>query len=135
MNVAATVKPGGAIYMMLYDTQGPHNSPLVNHYRRVFSELRSMEDRLAFVAAVAERHWHRDIPLRVRIKNVVRNVLSRPKSNKIGTLDMMLPWFNWTVPIEVAIGWMKEAGFQSVKILNPKETGQSARHYLGTSKK
>jgi len=135
MNVAATVKSGGAMYLMVYDPGGEYNTPLINHYRKVFSALQKAEDRLAFAAAVADRRWHPHIPLKEKLKNVMRNVLSRPKRPKIRILDIMMPWYNWTIPIDVAKRWMKQAGFQSVNILNPENRGQANRHYLGTDKR
>ena len=133
MNAAACVKPGGSLYLMLYDTGGMHNTTLVNHYRKAFNEMTDSEERLAFVNAVADRRWHRQIPFIEQLKNVRRNLLGLPKPVAIGVLDMMMPWYNWTVPIDVATNWMKEVGFSTVEVMNPRGNSAS-RHYLGTGK-
>jgi SAM-dependent methyltransferase len=134
MQVASTVKKGGAIYTMLYDVKGQHGTKLVNNYRKTFASFDNPEKKIEFVAAVAERRWHKDIPIVERLKNIRRNTLCLPKSPKIGVLDMMMPYYNWTVPVDVAIKWMKDAGFDNVEVLNPNST-QASRHYLASNKK
>lgn len=133
MQVASTVKSGGSIYVMLYDVDGHHATQLTNNYRKVFASLTDPDERLGFVAAVADRRWHKYIPMIERLKNIRRNILSLPKSNKIGVLDRMMPWYNWTVPVDVAVKWMKDAGFKHVEVLN--DSGSASRHYLATSKR
>ncbi|MEM7293959.1 MAG: class I SAM-dependent methyltransferase [Pseudomonadota bacterium] len=134
-NVAAAVKPGGSMYVMLYDTAGAHNTSLVNGYRRTFANLNTAEERLEFATAIAERRWHKNIPLKENVKNFGRKLLRRGTSKKIGILDQLMPFYNWTVPIEVATNWMTQVGFESVQVLNPDNHGQSSRHYLATNKR
>ena len=84
--------------------QGLHNTELVNHYRRTFRDLESEEERIAYAEAITDRRWHRGIPFATNCKNLLRNLLNRPKWGfKIGVLDMMMPFYNWTIPLDVAV--------------------------------
>jgi SAM-dependent methyltransferase len=133
-NAAFTVKPGGAFYLMVYAPEGPHNLQTTNIARRKFNALQSTDKRLAFVDAVYDRRWDRDFPLGHNLRNVARNVLGRPKGYKIGVLDMLEPFYNWVIPLEVIEGWMKENDFDRMTVLNANEQQKCAHHVLGVKR-
>ncbi len=135
MSSAATVAAGGAFYLMVYSPEGIHNTPRVNLFRKVFNELESPKDRIGFVRAIYERRWHSSLPLLMNGKNALRNLMRRPRwGSPVGLLDMMMPWYNWTVPVDVATGWMRTAGFETVTVLNARSPNRVAHHILGADK-
>ncbi len=135
MSAAQTVAPGGAFYLMVYSPEGLHNSDRVNLFRKVFNDLQTTEERLSFVRAIHRREWHSRLPITMNSKNVLRNALRRPRWGRvIGLLDMMLPWYNWTIPLDVATGWLRDAGFQEVTVLNEDSPNRVAHHVLGSEK-
>ena len=130
-SAAYTVKPGGALYLMVYAPEGPHNWQTTNIMRSKFHALKTVEERLAMVDRVYDRAWDADYPLYDNLKNVARNLLGRHKGYKIGILDMLEPTYNWVIPLDVIEGWMKQNGFSRVKVLNPNEKHKCAHHVLG----
>ncbi|MCG8466710.1 MAG: class I SAM-dependent methyltransferase [Gemmatimonadetes bacterium] len=135
MSAARTVKPGGSMYIMVYSPEGLHNTPLIHGYRRAFFNMDSAEERIQLVRAIATRKWHPVIPLEMRAKNIVKNLLKKPYwGTIIGMLDVLMPWYNWTIPLEVALGWFEDAGFQDVTVLNDGHPNRVAHHILGTGK-
>lgn len=136
MNAASTVKPGGAIYLMVYAPEGIHGLKATNIQRSTFHRLNSLEDRLTYVEHVRNREWDNAYPLLFNIRNQLRNILRRPYGSKINFLDMLAPFFNWVIPLEVIYGWMDRAGFQTVDWLNEyhfRNTRiKTAYHILGT---
>lgn len=131
MNAAATVAEGGAMYLMVYSTDGLHNTDVVKHYRRQFRTMHTTKQRLAYVEAISQRKWHWKIPLETNLRNIARNLLGRPRPFRIGVLDMLMPFYNWVIPLDVAVGWMEAAGFRRVTELNAKQVGRAAHHLLG----
>ena len=131
MSAASTVKPGGAMYLMVYGPEGMHAAPLVNRQRARFARLGTVEERLAYVEHVYDRRWDAAYPLHENLKNVLRNVLRRPKGGKIGVLDMLEPYYNWVIPYPVVEGWMARAGFAEMRFLNEHERPKVAYHVLG----
>jgi SAM-dependent methyltransferase len=131
LSAASTVKPGGALYLMVYGPEGMHATPLVNRQRARFNRLRTVEERLAFVEHVYHRRWDRGYALHDNVKNVLRNVLRRPKGGKVGVLDMLEPYYNWVIPFPVIEGWMARAGFDEVRFLNEHQHPKVAYHVLG----
>jgi len=135
LSTAGTVNDGGSMYLMVYAPEGHMNTPLVNHYRRTFRRLPSFEQRLAFIDAILERRWHSGLPLGENLRGVARRLLRRPTWGvRVGLLDTMTPFYNWTIPLDVAIGWFTEAGFADVTVLNEGRTRPVAHHLLGTRK-
>jgi SAM-dependent methyltransferase len=130
-SAAFTVKPGGAMYLMVYAPEGPHNRRETILARRKFHSLHSVQEKLAFVDKVHGRRWESTFPIGHNCRNVVRNILDRPKGYKIGYLDMLEPFYNWVIPVEVIEGWMKQNGFTQMTVLNQNETNKCAHHVLG----
>lgn len=132
-SAAFTIKPGGALYLMVYAPDGIHNTRLTNARRKKFNDLNTVEERLALVDTVHARKWDWDYPLIDNILNVTRNLRRLPKGSKIGFLDMLEPFYNWTIPLDVIEGWMKDNGFGRMIVLNEGEKGKMrcAHHVLG----
>lgn len=106
--VAATVKPGGSLYLMVY-APTYHTSPQVLEWRaRYHRECRTFEERLAFAYSVADR-----------------------PENAINLLDMLNTFYNWTIPEAVCFEWFRAHGFTDVKLLNRNEPHACGLHMLG----
>jgi SAM-dependent methyltransferase len=131
LSAAATVKPGGAFYLMVYAPEGMHGTQAVNLRRKHFAELKAIDERLAYLERVHERKWDSYMPLHENLKNMLRNALGRPKGSKVGTLDMLEPFYNWVIPLDVIEGWMRKGGFAKMQLLNEFEAKKCAYHVLG----
>jgi SAM-dependent methyltransferase len=135
MSAASTVKPGGAMFLMVYAPEGMHNTPLVVKQRKTFHTLQTVEERLAYVDHIYNRKWDTSFPLSQNIRNIVRNTLSRQRMTKVGILDMLEPFYNWVIPWDVIQNWYKTAGFTDVSLLNQLESPKCAFHVLGKKEK
>ena len=132
LSAASLIKPGGALFIMVYHPDSIHNSAFANAMRRKFHGLKTVEERLALVDAVTDRRWDNDFPLFDNLKNVARGVLGRPKGSKIGWLDLLEPFYNWTIPADVIRGWYHDAGFRGdIVFCNEHEPHKAAHHVLG----
>jgi hypothetical protein len=118
------------MYLYVYEPGGIHAFPLTTLQRRHFHRLSSVEERLRYVDCVHERRWQADIPLRDNLRNVVRNLLDRPKNSKHGVLDLLQPFYNWVIPFDVICGWAKKGGFASHTLLNAGEAPRCGWHVL-----
>jgi SAM-dependent methyltransferase len=106
--IAATVAPGGSLYVMVY-APTYHSSDEVREWRR---------------------HYHRDLKTpEARIGFLDR--ISQDNLNKINYLDMLNTFYNWTIPENVVHDWFSGAGFVDVTTLNAKEAHNCAWHVLG----
>lgn len=133
-NAANLIKPGGALYLMVYSPEGMHNTNIVNIMRKKFNNLKTVEDRLKYVDAVYERRWDKDYPLYENLKNVARTLLNRPRGSKVGWLDLLEPYYNWTIPRDVIHTWYEQAGFENITFLNENEYPKVAHHVLGINR-
>lgn len=107
-NVAATVKPGGSMYIMVY-APTYHTSEFVLRNRKEFHSVpRTNQEKLDFA---------------YRISDDARNAINQ--------LDMLNTFYNWTIPEEVAHGWFKAEGFDEVITLNKAEPDNCGWHILG----
>lgn len=107
-NVAATVKPGGGLYVMVY-APTYHASETVREMRRRFHhECHTPDDKLRFVFEVAP-----------------------DSENAINYLDMLNTFYNWTIPEHVVHEWYESAGFSSIVTLNKNEPNHCAWHVFG----
>lgn len=131
ISASSTVASGGALYLMVYAPEGLHGERLTNIQRRKFAELSTIEEKLAFVDRVHQRKWDRSYPLTENLKNLARNILRRPKGYKVGVLDMLHPFYNWVIPLDVIRGWMRKGGFREMIVLNENENPKCAYHVLG----
>lgn len=131
LNAAATVKPGGAFYLEVYAPEGMHGTAVVNLRRKHFAQLQTVEEKFAYLDIVHDRHWDSNLPLTENLKNQLRNFLRRPQGSRIGTLDMLLPFYNWVIPLDVIQIWMRKAGFTRVQLLNEFDTKKCGYHVLG----
>lgn len=131
MSAASTVKPGGALYLMVYCPEGMHNTQLVNAQRKHFHRLQNIAERLAYVDHVYERSWDGEYPFIDNVKNLIRRIIGAPKGGKVGVLDMLEPLYNWVIPLDVIEGWMTKAGFSKTVLLNEFERDKCAYHVLG----
>lgn len=122
LQAASTVKPGGALFMMVYSPEGHHNSRLVNHQRRTFHGLPTIEDRLRYVEQVHSRRWDREYRLADNLRNLsirlYRAATGRQGAAKVSVLDMLKPFYNWVIPLSVVNGWIQKAGFRKFEVLN-----------------
>ena len=110
-NAAATVRPGGGLYVMVY-APTYHNSPAVltqrEHYHR---RLTTPAERLDYVSAIAT-----------------------DPANAINYLDMLNPFYNWVIEEETIHGWFRRCGFTNVVTLNGSEGTPVAYHVFGTKR-
>ena len=107
--VASTVRPGGALYLMVY-APTYHVSPQVLEWRaRYHRECRTFDEKLAFAYSVADR-----------------------PENAINLLDMLNTFYNWTIPEDVCRGWFEANGFRDIVLLNRSEPHACGLHMLGT---
>ncbi len=136
LNAAATVKPGGYLYLMVYSPNSLHGMAEVNRRRRHFHQLPTLEERLAYVDLVVDRRWDPACSLKENAKNRVKNALRRPHWDKLNTLDMLEPFYNFVVPLDTIYGWYAKAGFSRPEYLNEYEPAKirSAYHMLGQKK-
>jgi SAM-dependent methyltransferase len=132
LSAASVVRPGGSLYLMVYAPEGINGRRLTNIQRRKFSRLGSVEERLAYVDHVYDRRWDPAYPLHENVKNKLRDLLRRPKGGQLGVLDMLQPFYNWVIPLEVIEGWVRDGGFASMKVLNEHESPKAAYHVLAT---
>jgi SAM-dependent methyltransferase len=132
LSAAAVVKPGGALYLMVYAPEGINGRRLTNIQRRAFDRLGTVQERLAYVTHVYEREWDREYPLQENVKNRLRDLLKRDKGGEIGVLDMLQPFYNWVIPLPVIEGWVRDAGFGAMQVLNEAESPKAAYHVLAT---
>ena len=139
MNAASTVKPDGALYIVVYAPDGLHGKNIVNIQRKIFSKLSTLEQQLAYVEHVQKRIWDRQYPLLDNLYNLLRNILDRPYASKVGVLDMLETFYNWVIPLDVVYGWMDKAGFTNVQWLNEdtykRTRAKTSYHLLGLNKK
>ncbi len=130
-SAAAMVRPGGAIYLMVYAPEGIHNRRLTLAQRRYFHTLTNAIDRLAWVEKVQARSWDTALPFIDNVLNLTRNLRGLPRSTKMGILDMLEPVYNWVIPLDTVHSWMSDYGFSNVTVLNSKQTNKAAHHVLG----
>jgi SAM-dependent methyltransferase len=131
-NVAAMVEPdAGALYLAVYAEGGIQDQPITNITRRIFHRLGSVEEKLNFIDSVYDRRWDSRFPLKENVKNVLRNVLNRPKGMRIGVLDTNIAVYNWVIPWDVVTGWFKKTGFKRIIYLNEFENPKPHHHVLG----
>jgi SAM-dependent methyltransferase len=130
-SAASTVKKGGALYLMVYATEGMHGLPITTVQRRAFHKLKTVPERLAYVDHIHRREWDRDFPLAENVKNKLRNVRRLPRGSKVGILDLLEPFYNWVIPLDVIHHWMSNAGFSNVRLLNEFDPQKCAYHVLG----
>lgn len=133
-NAAATVAPGGSLFIMAYAPEGLHGYRLTNVQRKIFHSLNA-EERLAFVDDVWSRKWDRRYPLVDNLLNVTRKLRGVERGYKIAVLDMLAPEYNWVIPLDTLKKWMTDAGFQQVLHLNHAEHKPCAYHVLGVDRK
>jgi 2-polyprenyl-3-methyl-5-hydroxy-6-metoxy-1,4-benzoquinol methylase len=107
-NVAATVKPGGELYTMIY-APTYHNSPTIVDQRKYYhTQLATLEEKLHYAYSISDR-----------------------PENAINLLDMLNTFYNWVVPEDVIYQWYSQQDYFDVVTLNTKEEYKSAYHVLG----
>lgn len=107
-NAAATVKPGGHLYIMVY-APTYHASRFVTENRKKYHETpMSFDQKLDFAYQ-----------------------LSADPRNAINLLDMLNTFYNWTIPEDVAHGWYRDHGFTDIVTLNRHEKHNCGWHILG----
>ena len=131
LSAAATVRPGGAMFLMVYSPEGMGCLPEGVRKRRKFHALASVEAKLAYVDRVHARRWESDAPLAENLKNAGRNLLGRPRQPKIGLLDMLEPYYTWGISLDVIDGWMNAAGFERWELLNESTSWKGSYEVLG----
>jgi SAM-dependent methyltransferase len=135
MSAASTVTPGGALYLMVYSPEGMHNTSLVKTQRNIFHRLNSVEERMRFVQHVRDRRWDWRYSIVDNLVSQAVRVYHRLKGKQgatlVGVLDMLEPFYNWVIPLDVIEGWIEQAGFRSFQILN-HGTRRVAYHVLAT---
>jgi hypothetical protein len=131
LSAASTVTPGGALYLMVYCPKGPHGSLETLIQRRRFHQMQTVEERLAYIDQVYERRWDWSLPLRVNLQNTRANIRGWPRSTRMGILDLLQPYYNWVIPLDIVYGWMARAGFVRMTPLNEREPDKCGYHVLG----
>jgi SAM-dependent methyltransferase len=130
LSAGAMVKEGGALYLMVYAPEGMHNRSITNLRRRQFFHLPTLQEKLRYADRVYHRRWDPSSPVKENVKNVMRNLMRRPKGSKVGVLDMLEPCYNWVIPFEVIEGWAHKGAFSKMFLLNELDGGKCAYHVL-----
>lgn len=130
-NAAQLVRPGGALYLMVYAPEEMHGLDVVTRRRKHFHRLGSVEERLRYVDRIYDRRWDSAVSPYWNVRDKLKNVLRRPRGTKVGILDMLEPFFNWVIPEGVARGWFAREGFTSVQLVNDHEPKKCAFHFVG----
>lgn len=110
-NIAATVRPGGECYIMVYAPTYHASDFVLSTRRRYHQQARTNEEKLAFAYEIS------DAP-----------------ENAINLLDMLNTFYNWVIPQEVAVGWFEKHGFEDVIVLNQHEPHNCGWHIRGRKK-
>lgn len=110
-NVAATVKPGGDMYIMVYAPTYHISDFVLGNRRRFHEQAKTNEEKLAFAYEIS------DTP-----------------ENAINTLDMLNTFYNWVIPKDVAVGWFEEQNFEDITVLNLHEPQYCAWHIRARKK-
>lgn len=110
-NMAATVRPGGECYIMVYAPTYHLSDFVVNSRRRFHEKERTNEEKLAFAYEIAKQ-----------------------PENAINLLDMLNTFYNWVIPQDVATGWFEKHGFEDVTVLNRNEPNNCGWHIKGRKK-
>jgi len=93
-NAVATLKPGGSIYMMIYnDTY--HHSEFVLESRRHYNKLNTFEEKLSYAYKISD-----------------------DPHNAINQLDMLNTFYNWTFEKDTLSQWFDNHLFDNVQYLN-----------------
>ncbi|MDD1777130.1 MAG: class I SAM-dependent methyltransferase [Candidatus Helarchaeota archaeon] len=130
ISAASTVRPGGVLYLMVYAPGGLHDQPLRILQRKRFYSLTTIDERLSYVEHVYHRRWDWNYPLLVNLLQVYANIRGFSKGNIVCILDMLEPFYNWVIPVEVINGWKEKGGFKSIVWLNEHEHPKCAHHVL-----
>ena len=107
-NVAATVKPGGSLYVMVYAPTYHVSDYVLNarrHYHRV---LRTPDERARYVDELA----------------------GEDRDNRINYHDMLHTFYNWTITETTIERWCAEEGFAPPVFLNAAEPNKCGHHVL-----
>jgi len=110
-NIAATVKSGGGLYIMVY-APTLHNSPEILEHRRRYHTLKTFDEKLDYAYSIADK-----------------------PENAINYLDMLNTFYNWVVPEEIIHHWYLENGFMDVITLNASEKRPGSYHIFGRKRK
>lgn len=115
LSAASTVAAGGRLYLMVYNPEGIHNTPLTNLQRKRFHGMTSLQNRLEYVRHVAEFEWDSEYSLKDNLRNqvirVARHFVPGVGAGKMGYLDLLEPYYNWVIPRDVIAGWAVKGGF------------------------
>ncbi|MDH5545506.1 MAG: class I SAM-dependent methyltransferase [Gammaproteobacteria bacterium] len=107
-NVAASVKNGGELYVMVYAPTYHSRADILQHRLHYHTKLKTNEERLAYAYEIADR-----------------------PENVATYLDMLNTTYNWVVEEETIHGWFHNNGFSEVITLNVSEKFPVAYHVLG----
>lgn len=108
MNAAATVRPGGALYIMVY-APTYHSSDFVMNARRVYHRVKSTPTERV---------------------DYLRELAAGDEDNLINYLDMLNTFYNWVIDEETIIHWSEAAGFEPPIFLNRDEPHKCGHHVL-----
>jgi len=107
-NAAATVRPGGHLYVMVY-APTYHASPFVTENRKKYHAAEmTFEEKMDFAYG-----------------------LSEDPRNAINLLDMLNTFYNWTITEDTVVKWYIDHGFSEVTVLNRHEPHNCGWHVLG----
>lgn len=111
-NVAATVRPGGELYVMVYAPSYHNRADVLAQRKYYHRNLTTFEERLAYVYQIADQ-----------------------PENAINYLDMLSPFYNWVVEEETIHNWFRQCGFTEVVTLNAHEKLPVAYHVFGRKRR
>lgn len=103
---ASTVKPGGALYAMMY-APTYHIGEFVTTSRKIYHrEKKTPEERIAYLHEIS----------------------AGEEDNMINNLDMLNTFYNWVIDDQTIRGWCKDAGLAEPIFLNREEPHKCAHH-------
>ena len=109
---AATVKPGGMMYIMVYMPSYHIGDFVVSARRTYHREKLSFEDRMAYLNDLA----------------------AGDEDNMINFQDMLNTFYNWVIDWPTIQGWFAENGFEAPVYLNAAEPDACGFHVLAQKK-
>jgi 2-polyprenyl-3-methyl-5-hydroxy-6-metoxy-1,4-benzoquinol methylase len=109
---AATVKPGGSMYIMVYMPSYHVGDFVVSARRTYHREKHSFEEKLAYC----------------------REISVGKEDNMINNLDMLNTFYNWVIDWDTIRGWFADNGFEEPLHLNATEPFACGYHVFATKK-
>lgn len=105
---ASTIRPGGALYIMVY-APTYHAGDFVTNARRTYHREKK----------TPQARW-----------DYLQELAAGDEDNMINYLDMLNTFYNWTIDEETIVGWCRKDGLKAPTFLNREEPHKCGHHVL-----